>query len=146
MKAGSQMEGRTHGPREHAHEHKFQSAREHRRAHKIDRQTRERARVRQTGKRAVERSEWLTRTPADVITASGFKQPGRRFGPAVIGSGLGPMEGARPLRTVDRVLNYLNRGNRSQGADLTVRQAKRTRQKQRRNAADQAAPKIVAPA
>lgn len=83
MKAGKQMKELAEANRtltEHRHEHKFPTEAEHRAAHRRER----RAAVRQAGKRAargVVKSEWLTRSPGEVIVPRGFKQPGRRFGP-----------------------------------------------------------------
>ena len=108
-----------------AHEHKFASAREHRRAHKEARQAAARQRVRRI---PVVRSEWLDRQPGSAV-AAGFKQPGRRFGPAVIGSGLGPREGAQPVAHYYRERAYVNQPGRERSNKLTPAQRRRIRKK-----------------
>jgi hypothetical protein len=127
--------GRTRIPEQprsgQAHAHKFDSGRAHRYAHKLERQEVERARIkaisRHPQRRRVVRSEWLDRQPGSAV-AAGFKQPGRRFGPAVIGSGLGPREGAHPLLPGQRERHYPNHRSNPAGP-MTPRQAKRARQK-----------------
>lgn len=125
------------------HKHKFASAREHRMAHKRERQEVERARVRAIARhpqrRRVVRSEWLDRSPEDNITARGFKQPGRNFGPAAIGSGLGPRETGRPMSPAKRLGAYARQNRRVLHGNfstvrLTPRQARRARQKARTGA------------
>ena len=111
------------------HEHKFASAREHRRAHKEARRAAARLRVRRV---PVVRSEWLDRQPGRAV-AAGFKQPGRTFGPAAIGSGLGPREGAQPMDDRDRERVYANQPGRKWSNKLTPAQIRRYEKKARSN-------------
>lgn len=120
-------------PNQHEHGHKFESGRAHRLAHKAARKTAQRIRVRDLARhpsrRRVVHSEWLYRKPGSAV-AAGFKQPGRRFGPAVIGSGLGPREGAHPLLPGQRERHYANQRSNPCGP-MTPAQRKRARQKAR---------------
>lgn len=96
---------------------------------------------------AIVRSEWLDRSPGDTIIAPGFKQPGRKHGPAVYGAGLGPREAAMPLLASQRVLNYVRQTGRVSvehlegraAAKLTRRQTHRLVKKGRKARAARAA-------
>lgn len=125
---------------QHQHAHKFQDQRTHRLAHKAAGRAERQATVRRAT-RTLTRSEWLDRSLGDVITAYGHKQPGRRFGPAAYGSGLGPREAAAPLLLTQRLANYSRqRGATASGggvwpaAKLTPKQARRAIHKQKQGA------------